>query len=148
MQRGLVGSEMCIRDRHMIVDIQGVYKDGQLCIIDPTIHAALKRDHYGKGNHGVLGMIRFFNTHNCDRPCSHLLLSSPSNKKKMFESGSVTDQESAELNAAYENAITTEYTESINRIKNFGEAEVSQKNPSHIFFKRKNKDFICGIISP
>ena len=56
----------------MIVDIQGV---GNV-LTDPQIHC-LDKHRFGKGNLGYLGMLMFFNTHECNEHCQNLGLINP-----------------------------------------------------------------------
>ena len=56
----------------MIVDIQGV---GNV-LTDPQIHC-LDKHRFGKGNLGYLGMLMFFNTHECNEHCHNLGLINP-----------------------------------------------------------------------
>ena len=56
----------------MIVDIQGV---GNV-LTDPQIHC-LDKHRFGKGNLGYLGMLMFFNTHECNDHCKNLGLINP-----------------------------------------------------------------------
>eukprot|EP00826_Nyctotherus_ovalis_P038025 TRINITY_DN3527_c0_g3_i2.p1 TRINITY_DN3527_c0_g3~~TRINITY_DN3527_c0_g3_i2.p1 ORF type:complete len:571 (+),score=121.77 TRINITY_DN3527_c0_g3_i2:45-1757(+) len=59
----------------MVVDIQGIVNEkGKLYITDPAIHSYLYKDHFGATNHGKLGMIRFFKTHECNEYCKQLNL--------------------------------------------------------------------------
>eukprot|EP00826_Nyctotherus_ovalis_P038026 TRINITY_DN3527_c0_g3_i5.p1 TRINITY_DN3527_c0_g3~~TRINITY_DN3527_c0_g3_i5.p1 ORF type:complete len:279 (-),score=57.11 TRINITY_DN3527_c0_g3_i5:40-876(-) len=59
----------------MVVDIQGIVNEkGKLYITDPAIHSYLYKDHFGATNHGKLGMIRFFKTHECNEYCEQLSL--------------------------------------------------------------------------
>ena len=56
----------------MIVDLQGV---GNI-LTDPQIHC-LDKHRFGKGNLGYLGMLMFFNTHQCNEHCRALGLINP-----------------------------------------------------------------------
>lgn len=62
----------------MIVDLQG--SCGTLT--DPQIHCG-DRMRFGKGNLGILGIVQFFLTHNCNFYCEKLGLVNPKNNKKM-----------------------------------------------------------------
>jgi len=72
----------------MVTDIQGTEKgSNELIITDPAIHSYVLKDHFGGTNHGKLGMIRFFKTHNCNDYCRMLYLMDPKkiDKSKLKE---------------------------------------------------------------
>jgi len=59
----------------MVTDIQGVEKkEGEIAITDPAIHSYVLKDRFGETNHGKIGMIRFFSTHECNDYCKKLQL--------------------------------------------------------------------------
>ena len=64
----------------MIVDIQGV---GNV-LTDPQIHC-LDKHRFGKGNLGYLGMLMFFNTHECNEHCKNLGLINPRKTGKVSD---------------------------------------------------------------
>jgi vacuole morphology and inheritance protein 14 len=87
----------------MIVDLQGA---GNI-LTDPQIHC-LDRTRFGQGNLGYLGMLMFFNTHQCNKHCKSLglvnprlteslpspatdfkLIANPEKGKKVFKNGEV-----------------------------------------------------------
>jgi hypothetical protein len=57
----------------MVVDLQGVSN----VLTDPQIHCIDKK-RFGAGNLGYEGMLRFFNTHSCNKYCKILDLINPS----------------------------------------------------------------------
>jgi len=69
----------------MIIDIQGAERKQKesdeepniLVITDPAIHSYVLKGHFGRTNHGKLGMIRFFKTHKCNFYCNMLCLMNP-----------------------------------------------------------------------
>jgi len=62
----------------MVTDIQGVRgKSGDIIITDPAIHSFLYKQRFGQTNHGKLGMIRFFMSHECNDYCKMLSLIHP-----------------------------------------------------------------------
>jgi len=62
----------------MITDIQGIRSGtDELSITDPAIHSFLYNQQFGETNHGKLGMIRFFTTHECNDYCKKLHLIHP-----------------------------------------------------------------------
>ena len=62
----------------MITDIQGIKgKSGEIVITDPAIHSFLYKEQFGQTNHGKLGMIRFFMSHECNSYCKKLHLIDP-----------------------------------------------------------------------
>jgi len=62
----------------MVTDIQGVRgKSGEIIITDPAIHSFLYKEQFGQTNHGKLGIIRFFMTHECNDYCKKLHLIHP-----------------------------------------------------------------------
>jgi len=67
----------------MVTNIQGMEMkefDGEpsgLMIIDPAIHSYVLKGHFGKKNHGKVGMIKFFKTHKCNVYCRMLCLMNP-----------------------------------------------------------------------
>jgi vacuole morphology and inheritance protein 14 len=64
----------------MIVDLQGV---GNV-LTDPQIHC-LDKHRFGKGNMGYLGMLMFFNTHQCTKHCRALGLVHPKDTQELPE---------------------------------------------------------------
>jgi len=64
----------------MITDIQGIKSapgEITITITDPAIHSFLYKQQFGGTNHGKLGMIRFFMTHQCNDYCKMLHLIHP-----------------------------------------------------------------------
>jgi len=62
----------------MVTDIQGIKTEkNELIITDPAIHSFLYKQQFGGTNHGKLGMIRFFMTHQCNDYCKMLNLIHP-----------------------------------------------------------------------
>jgi len=62
----------------MITDIQGIRgESGGIVITDPAIHSFLYKEQFGQTNHGKLGIIRFFMTHECNDYCKKLHLIHP-----------------------------------------------------------------------
>jgi len=62
----------------MVTNIQGIKTNlGEIVITDPAIHSLLYKQRFGKTNHGKLGMIRFFMTHECNEYCKMLHLIHP-----------------------------------------------------------------------
>ena len=62
----------------MVTDIQGIKSEsGGIVITDPAIHSFLYKQRFGKTNHGKLGMIRFFTSHECNDYCKKLHLIHP-----------------------------------------------------------------------
>jgi len=62
----------------MVTDIQGIKGNpGEIVITDPAIHSFLYKQQFGKTNHGKLGMMRFFMTHECNDYCKKLHLMNP-----------------------------------------------------------------------
>eukprot|EP00826_Nyctotherus_ovalis_P043674 TRINITY_DN4627_c0_g1_i1.p1 TRINITY_DN4627_c0_g1~~TRINITY_DN4627_c0_g1_i1.p1 ORF type:complete len:599 (-),score=174.53 TRINITY_DN4627_c0_g1_i1:179-1975(-) len=59
----------------MVVDVQGIINDKKgLSITDPAVHSFLHKGRFGEANHGKLGMVRFFKTHECNAYCKLLEL--------------------------------------------------------------------------
>jgi len=59
----------------IVVDIQGITNDkGGLYITDPVIHSAKYKMEFGETNHGHIGVMMFFKTHNCNDYCRKLRL--------------------------------------------------------------------------
>ena len=82
----------------MIVDLQGV---GNI-LTDPQIHC-LDRKRFGGGNLGYLGMLMFFNTHECNENCKALGLINPRNKSELPANFTlVTDPEKGVVKRNYE----------------------------------------------
>ncbi|EFA77642.1 hypothetical protein PPL_12249 [Heterostelium album PN500] len=61
----------------MVVDIQGVKIDKGYLLTDPAIHCTYVR-RFGATNLGKPGMIKFFDTHECNKHCRELKLVKPS----------------------------------------------------------------------
>jgi len=75
----------------LVSDIQGTVERGKgkeeekeeekevlgLLLTDPAIHSLIYKDRFGETNHGKVGIIRFFQTHNCNDYCEKLSLSDP-----------------------------------------------------------------------
>jgi hypothetical protein len=70
------------RGDYLICDIQGV----QDKYTDPQIHSRDGKG-FGKGNMGVEGMAKFFQTHHCNAICRQLLL--PPHQPKLVDHGTV-----------------------------------------------------------
>jgi len=75
----------------MVTDIQGIEtgeeekkESSGLMLTDPAIHSYVLKEHFGKTNHGKLGMMRFFKTHDCNNYCKMLCLL---NQKEIDKSG-------------------------------------------------------------
>jgi len=72
----------------MVTDIQGIETEEEessgLMLTDPAIHSYVLKEHFGRTNHGKLGMIRFFKTHECNNYCKMLCLLNP---KEIDKSG-------------------------------------------------------------
>eukprot|EP00826_Nyctotherus_ovalis_P066036 TRINITY_DN9735_c0_g1_i12.p1 TRINITY_DN9735_c0_g1~~TRINITY_DN9735_c0_g1_i12.p1 ORF type:complete len:597 (-),score=179.60 TRINITY_DN9735_c0_g1_i12:140-1930(-) len=67
----------------IVVDIQGIVNsEGKLTITDPAVHSLLYKDHFGETNHGKLGILRFFMTHECNDYCKKLYLTDPKDVEK------------------------------------------------------------------
>jgi len=67
----------------MVTDIQGIKgSSGEIIITDPAIHSFLYKERFGQTNHGKLGMIRFFMTHECNDYCKMLHLIDPNSISK------------------------------------------------------------------
>eukprot|EP00826_Nyctotherus_ovalis_P043675 TRINITY_DN4627_c0_g1_i2.p1 TRINITY_DN4627_c0_g1~~TRINITY_DN4627_c0_g1_i2.p1 ORF type:complete len:298 (+),score=121.49 TRINITY_DN4627_c0_g1_i2:25-894(+) len=57
----------------IVVDIQGIVNEKEeLMITDPAIHSYLHAERFGETNHGRVGMLRFFKTHECNDYCKRL----------------------------------------------------------------------------
>jgi len=87
----------------MITDIQGIKKERDgIIITDPAIHSYVLKDHFGETNHGKIGMIRFFKTHDCNDYCKKLmLLNSKTIDKTKIESIKEKYKKEEDLNHLY-----------------------------------------------
>ncbi|EFA77644.1 protein serine/threonine kinase [Heterostelium album PN500] len=65
------------KGKAMVVDIQGVKIDKGYLLTDPAIHCINVR-RFGATNLGKPGMIKFFDTHKCNKHCRELKLVKPS----------------------------------------------------------------------
>ena len=73
----------------MVVDIQGAHSDeAGLLLTDPAIHSIVHKHKFGNTNHGKIGMLRFFKTHECNDYCTML---------KLMDSNKLTIEELEEI---------------------------------------------------
>ena len=88
----------------MITDIQGIKgKSGEIVITDPAIHSFLYKEQFGQTNHGKLGMIRFFMSHQCNEYCKKLhLMDAKSINKATIQSMKEENKVGKALNHLYE----------------------------------------------
>ena len=120
----------------IITDIQGIVnEDGGLSITDPAIHSMFYKGKFGLTNHGKVGIMRFFSTHNCNEICKKLKLADP---KKILEDKLANVRA---LHKGYEalnhlyGSFEDQFKEYQNQIKNFDpskplELEVIEEEPS------------------
>ena len=59
-------------DTMLVVDLQGVEKEGQFILTDPSIHC--KEDIFGCTNLGDTGIKLFFKSHICSSICKSMAL--------------------------------------------------------------------------
>ena len=56
----------------LVVDLQGVQKEGQFILTDPSIHC--KESKFGETDFGDYGMKLFFRSHVCSNICKSMAL--------------------------------------------------------------------------
>ena len=61
----------------LVVDLQGVEREGHYLLTDPTIHG--EDPGFGSTNLGELGMTQFFKTHECCSVCKEMHLKENNN---------------------------------------------------------------------
>ena len=60
------------------MDIQGIVAENEtLYITDPAIHSQLYKGQFGETNHGKIGILKFFESHECNEYCKDLFLQDP-----------------------------------------------------------------------
>ncbi|EFA77643.1 hypothetical protein PPL_12250 [Heterostelium album PN500] len=66
------------KGKAMVVDIQGVKIDKGYLLTDPALHCITNIRRFGATNLGKPGIIKFFDTHKCNKHCRELKLMKPS----------------------------------------------------------------------
>ena len=75
---------MCLDEPSDELSVRPIFLFSLISYTDPQIHSKDSKG-FGKGNLGVEGMLKFFQTHHCNAICRHLLL--PPHQPKLANHG-------------------------------------------------------------